>query len=746
MDAPACAYRNSLAEPVAGALSQSESAKEPVADETLAKDRNCPYQQRFLERVSYLPKADIERIKEALTYARRAHSGQTRLSGEAYITHPIAVAGMVADWCMDADTLCAALLHDVLEDTSARKEELAERFSPMVADMVDGLSKLDKIEFSSYREAQAENFRKMLFAMARDMRVVLIKLADRHHNLSTMSAVRSDKRRRIARETLEVYAPIANRLGLNKMFRDLQDISFTLIYPMRARVLSRAIAALRGGGVELLERIERSIQSKLNEVGVKGQIIGREKSLYSLYTKMVEKRRPFSQILDIYGFRIILPDIPSCYITLGTLHALYKPIPGKFKDYIAIPKANGYQSLHTTLIGPTGAPLEVQIRTEEMQHVAQEGVAAHWLYKDSVHSGADLQIRTHKWLHSLLEMQSGDSSEFFENVKIDLFPDEVYVFTPKGQIIALPQGATPVDLAYAIHTDIGHCCLAARINHELSPLRTELKSGDLVEIVTAAHANPNPAWLGYVKTGRARSRIRHFLRTAHNEASTALGERMLYQELLSMGVEPSSVTAAAWERLMRANGDHSVKEIFADIGMGKRLASIAARRLLMADENTAMPANSGTLVIQGVEGMAVQIGKCCHPIPGDPIIGSLKKGQGLIVHTHDCPVVLKSRLHEPHKWINVAWEPASGSLFDVRIGIEASKERGMLARIDTAISGEGANIEHVAMEDATEGAFSRWQFTVQVASRSHLARVMRSLRRIPQVVRINRLYPAEEKP
>ncbi|GHT93559.1 guanosine-3',5'-bis(diphosphate) 3'-pyrophosphohydrolase [Betaproteobacteria bacterium] len=700
--------------------------------------------QSFIASLDYLGGEDLERIKSAIIYADQAHADQVRLSGEPYVTHPLAVASVVAAWRMDADAVCAALLHDVLEDTGTAKDDLARRFNPSIADLVDGLSKLDKIEFSSYREAQAENFRKMLLAMARDLRVVLIKLADRYHNLSTMSAIRPDKRRRIARETLEIYAPIANRLGLNKMFRDLQDTSFGLIHPMRARALTRAVAAYQGNNQEIIGRIQESILHKMQEVGIRAQVFGREKSIYSIYTKMVEKRRAFAQIQDIYGFRVILADIPGCYLALGALHALYKPVPGKFKDYIAIPKANGYQSLHTTLIGPSGMPLEVQLRTEEMHHVAQEGVAAHWLYKDAVHSGADLQIRTHKWLHSLLEMQSGDSSEFFENVKIDLFPDDVYVFTPKGHIISLPQGATPVDLAYAIHTDVGNCCLAARINHELVPLRSELKNGDRVEIITAAHANPNPVWLSYVRTGRARSRIRHFLRTVHNEESAALGEQLLNQELISLGVDPASVPAAAWEHLIRASGNHSIKDVFTDIGLGKRLAPVAARRLL-ADDTIAVPTSSGTLVIRGAEGMAIQLANCCQPIPGDPIVGSIKKGQGLVVHTHDCPVIRKSRAHEPHKWIDVEWEPAPGHLFNVRIALEVKNARGVLGQVASAISNSGSNIENVTMEGDPEKMFNHLHFIIQVSSRSHLAQVMHSLRRIPNVIRINRMHHTEHK-
>ncbi|MDR3323154.1 MAG: bifunctional (p)ppGpp synthetase/guanosine-3',5'-bis(diphosphate) 3'-pyrophosphohydrolase, partial [Zoogloeaceae bacterium] len=536
-----------------------------------------PAYQVFLDSLDYLSPADLRRVKQAVRFADWAHQTQIRLSGEPYITHPLCVAGAIAEWRMDADALCAALLHDVLEDAEVSKAELSSRFGAGVGELVDGLSKLDKIEFSSHREAQAENFRKMLLAMARDLRVVLIKLADRHHNLQTMSAVRPDKRRRIAHETLEIYAPIANRLGLNTLFQELQDISFRLIYPLRTRVLRDALQTAQGHRREPLQRILESIYGKMGASGILSQVFGREKSLYSIYTKMKEKHLHFSQVLDIYGFRVVVKDIPACYLALGALHALYKPVPGKFKDYIAIPKANGYQSLHTSLIGPHGSPVEVQIRTEEMHHVAQEGVASHWLYKDAEHSGADLQIRTHKWLHSLLEMQSGDSSEFFENVKIDLFPDEVYVFTPRGRIISLPQGATPVDMAYAVHTDVGNCCIAVRINHELSSLRAELKNGDIVEIITAAHAHPNPAWLSYVKSGRARSKIRHFLRTVQNEESAGLGERLLNQELQSLGVSAIDIPPAAWERLLTSVGHHAIKEVFTDIGLGKRLAAVVAR-------------------------------------------------------------------------------------------------------------------------------------------------------------------------
>lgn len=704
-----------------------------------ARPQDDPEYQLLIDKLAYLTHEDVVRVRDAFDYSAQAHADQKRLSGEPYVTHPLAVASAVAEWRMDADAIIAALLHDVLEDTGASKEDLSERFGKQVADLVDGLSKLDRIEFNSYEEAQAENFRKMLMAMARDLRVVLIKLADRQHNLKTMSAIRPEKRRRIARETLEIYAPIASRLGLHKLYRDLQDISFEHIHPLRSQVLAKAMARARGNRRELFSKIQDGIKSKLAASHIEARVFGREKSLYSIYRKMQDKHLSFSQVLDIYGFRVVVVDVPTCYLAMGYLHALYKPVPGRFKDYIAIPRANGYQSLHTTLIGPYGTPVEVQIRTEEMHYVAQEGVASHWLYKDTVSSSADLQIKTHKWLQSLLEMQSGDSSEFFENVKIDLFPDEVYVFTPKGRIMSLPRGATPVDFAYMVHTDIGNCCIAAKINQELAPLRTELRNGDMVEIITAPHANPNPAWLGYVKTGRARSKIRHFMKTVHHEESSILGQRLLDQELLALGVNPSDVPAVAWERLVQASGNRSIKEVFSDIGMGKRLAAVAARRLLSQEEvSVPLPGAAGSLIIRGTEGVAIELASCCQPIPGDPIIGSIKKGQGLVVHTHDCAVIRKSRSREPNKWIDVEWEPAPGKLFNVRIRVEVKNLRGVLAKVASAIADSGSNIESISMTGDAEHLYSSLRFTVQVSNRTHLAEIMRRLRNLSEVSRIVR--------
>ena len=703
--------------------------------------REDPAYRVFVDTLNYLDPDEIALVLEAYNFSEQAHHGQTRLSGEPYITHPLAVAGALAEWRMDGQAVTAALLHDVMEDTAVTKSEIAERFGTQVADLVDGLSKLDKIEFQSYQDAQAENFRKMLMAMAHDLRIVLIKLADRRHNLQTMAPMRPEKRRRIAHETLEIYAPIATRLGLNNISRQLQDLSFKHIHPMRFRVLTRAVNAVRGNRRELLSKILDGIRSKLHEENIEAGVFGREKSLYSIYHKMVDKHLSFSQVLDIYGFRIIVRDIPTCYLAVGALHARYKPVPGKFKDYIAIPKENGYQSLHTTLIGPYGTPIEIQIRTKSMHHLAEEGIASHWLYKDSEESGADLQAKMHKWLQSLLELQgaAGDSSEFFEHVKVDLFPDEVYVFTPNGKILALPRGATVIDFAYAVHTDIGHRCVAARIDHELIPLSAELANGNQVEIITAPHANPNPAWLAYVKTGRARSKIRQFLKAIQQDGSSTLGEKMLNQELHTLGVLSSEIPTAVWERVIHDSGKKSRREIFSDIGLGRSLAAVFAHRLAAHDDVQQNETSvSKPLVIRGTEGLAIQLATCCKPIPGDPIIGLLRKGQGLRIHTHLCRIARKSRSSEPQNWIHVEWDPDPDQFFDVRIKVTAKNMRGLLGRVATAISQSGVNIEHVNMDAEKPGLFIELNFLVGVSGRRHLATLMRNLRRVPDVVRITR--------
>jgi guanosine-3',5'-bis(diphosphate) 3'-pyrophosphohydrolase len=686
----------------------------------------------------YLKPPDIERIEKAYQFSGKAHEGQYRDSGEPYISHPLAVAGILAGWHLDPQALMAALLHDVMEDTNVSKAEISRHFGKPVAELVDGLSKLDKIEFQSQQDAQAENFRKMLLAMARDVRVILIKLADRLHNMRTLGAVPPAKRRRVSRETLEIYAPIANRLGLNGLYQELQELAFSHLYPLRYRVLAKATKSARGNRRRVLGKILEEIKQRLSEAGIKVEVTGREKHLYSIYKKMLEKNLTFSQVLDIYGFRVVVEDAPACYLALGALHGLYKPVPGKFKDYIAIPKVNGYQALHTTLIGPFGTPVEIQIRTRDMHRVAEAGVASHWLYKTSDASLNDLQHKTHIWLQSLLDIQSesGDAAEFLEHIKVDLFPDEVYVFTPKGKIMALPRGATAVDFAYAVHTQVGNRCVATKINYELVPLRTELKNGDRVEIITASHANPNPAWLNYVKTGKARSHIRHFLKTMHYEESTDLGEKLLNQALRALNTELTEIGDEQWEKLLRDITAKSRLELFADIGLGKRFAAVVARKLLAASEQPPTEVSAGPIVIRGSEGMAVQFAKCCRPIPGDPIIGSIKKGQGIVIHTHDCPTAAKSRT-DPDKWLDVEWAPEPARLFDVGIHVAVMNQRGVLAKVAAAIAADGANINGISM-DEERSPYTNMHFTLQVIDRQHLARIKRGLRRIPEVVRIAR--------
>jgi GTP pyrophosphokinase len=571
--------------------------------------------------------------------------------------------------------------------------------------------------------------------------VILIKLADRLHNMRTLEAVGTEQRRRIARETLEIYAPIANRLGLNSIYQELEDLALKHLYPDRYRVLAKAVKAAGGNRREMVNKVLEAIRKKLKSAGVEAVAQGREKHLHSIYRKMREKHLTFAQVLDVYGFRIIVTDVPDCYRALGALHSLYKPIPGKFKDYVAIPKANGYQSLHTMLFGPYGTPIEVQIRTREMHKIAEAGVASHWLYKDSDASLSDLQKKTHQWLQSLLEMQSqsGDSVEFLEHLKVDLFPDEVYVFTPKGKILSLPRGATAVDFAYAVHTDIGNRCVAAKINQELMPLRTELKNGDRVEIITAAHARPNPLWLNFVATGKARSRIRHFLKTMHFHESAKLGERLLNQALSALGAQPADIQDAHWDKFKRDAGVKSRQEVLADIGLGKRLAAVVARRLLSRSEPGPNEAPArGSVIIHGSEGMAVQFAQCCRPIPGDPIIGIINKGQGMVIHTHDCSVAAKAR-HDPERVLDVAWDPETRKLFEVSIKLVVANQRGVLAKVAAEIAEAGSNIQNVAVDPEDGSSYTNMFFTLQVSNRLHLAHIMRALRRIPEVVRLTRV-------
>jgi len=700
----------------------------------------------LLQEVSaYLKPEDVENIQRAVDLSKSAHHGQLRQSGEAYVTHPIAVARILTSLYLDTQAIIAALLHDVVEDTEITTEDIATQFGKPVAELVEGLSKLDKLQFETVADAQAENFRKMLMAMARDVRVILIKLADRLHNMRTLGSVSREKSARIARETMEIYAPIANRLGLNDIFHELQDLSFKYLHPNRYSVLSKALKVARGNRREVVVKIQDAIRTRLGENNIQAEVKGREKHLYGIYQKMQAKSLAFSQVLDIYGFRVLVDDVNACYVALGLLHGLYKPIPGKFKDYIAIPKANGYQSLHTTLFGPFGTPIEVQIRTVEMGRIADAGVASHWLYKTSETPINDLHVKTHQWLQSLLESlsQSGDSVEFLEHLKVDLFPDEVYVFTPQGKILALPRGATAVDFAYSVHTDIGNRCVATKVNFEVVPLRTELKNGDRVEIITATHAHPNPAWLSFVVTSKARGQIRHTLKTMHLEESTKLGERLLSQALNSLGMRVADVEDASWEKLYREAGAKSRQEIFADIGLGRSLNTVIARKLARVTEDSSLneAAAKGVITIFGNEGMSVQFGKCCMPIPGDPIIGVIKSGQGLIIHTHDCHVLRKGR-NVSDDWLDVAWDKNINKLFDVSIKLIVANQRGVLAKVATAIADAESNIENVSF--SSEGDYTALYFTLQVNHRLHLANVMRNLRLIPEVIRITRIKNTQQ--
>ncbi len=687
---------------------------------------------------TYLRPADVAQIEEAFKVAALAHEGQFRKSGDPYITHPLSVATILAEWHLDPQALMAALLHDTVEDTSTTSKEISQQFGKSVSELVDGVSKLDRIEFQTEQQAQAENFRKMLLAMARDVRVILIKLADRLHNMRTMDAMDAGSQRRIARETLDIYGPIANRLGLHTVFQELQDLGFRYLFPNRYQVLTKAIRAARGNRREVVGKILTTINQRLSAFGVEAQVTGREKHLSSIYNKMLGKSLSFSEVLDIYGFRILVKDVAACYLALGALHTMYKPIPGKFKDYIAIPKTNGYQSLHTTLFGPFGTPIEIQIRTHEMHKIAEAGVASHWLYKSSDTPLSDVQQKTHQWLQSLLEIQteSGDAVEFLEHLKVDLFPDEVYVFTPKGMIKSLPKGSTPVDFAYDVHTDVGNRCVAAKINNELAPLRTPLSNGDRIEIITAQNAAPNPAWLNYVVTAKARSKIRHYLRTMLLDESVELGERLLNQALRALKVNPIDIKDSQWDQMLKGDRCKTRNEVLAEIGLGRRLNIVVARALLSRLDMQSLE-GQGSITIRGSEGIAVQFAHCCRPIPGDPIIGIIKKGQGLLIHTQDCRAIRQFRA-DPDKWVDVEWENNSGKLFDVAIKLMVANRRGVLATVASAIADAQSNIDSVSITKP-DGTYTEINFTVQVKDRTHLAALLHRLREIPEVVRITRV-------
>jgi GTP diphosphokinase / guanosine-3',5'-bis(diphosphate) 3'-diphosphatase len=712
------------------------------------------------DKLGYLSKADHKKVLEAYKFADAAHLGQFRVTGEPYITHPLAVAGLCADWKLDVQAIMAALMHDTIEDQGITKPELIERFGAPTAELVDGLTKLDKLHFSTREEGQAESFRKMLLAMARDVRVILVKLADRLHNMRTMAALPADKRTRIARETLDIYAPIAHRL---------QELSFEYLYPWRHGALSKAVQRARGHRRDIVERVRRDVDKAFVAAKIKVKVSGREKTVYSIYRKMREKHAGFAQVSDVFGFRIVVPTQTECYVALGVLHQLYKPVPGRFKDFVAIPKANGYQSLHTTLVSPLGTAVEFQIRTDAMHAVAETGIAAHWMYKvgeKGAKTADDAQRLGAMWLQSLIDIQdeTRDSAEFLEHVKIDLFPDAVYVFTPRSKILALPRGATPVDFAYAIHSDVGDHCVAAKINGDAVALRTELRSGDVVEIVTAPGARPNPAWLNMVRTGRARSKIRHFLKTMEHDESRAMGEKLLAQALRAQGLTlPSAdpadaVGAGLWQQLTRWSGNRGRAELMVDIALGRKIAGIVAKRLaqLMIDRGIRPDAVTltlgryggddggsaqGVVFIDGSEGASVQLAACCRPIPGDDVVGYLGRGEGLVVHTRDCRVGRRLFERDSERWMRIEWAEELSRPFETAVMVLVRNGKGVLAQIAAAIAAGEADITHLDMGEERASESAELKLLLSVRDRLHLADVLRMLRRAPAVQRVWRVKP-----
>ena len=693
---------------------------------------------------SYLGKDQINNVRRAYYYAEQAHEGQFRHTGDAYVTHPLAVASILSEMHMDHQSLMAAMLHDVIEDTGVTKTAIKSQFGNTVADLVDGVSKLNKITFSSHAEAQAENFQKMAMAMAKDLRVILVKIADRLHNMRTLEVLTSDKRRRIGRETLDIYAPIANRLGMNNVRVEFEELCFTALYPMRARRINAAVKRVRGNRKEIVLQIQTSLEACLEREGLPGRTIGREKHLYSIYEKMRSKHKSFSEIMDVYAFRIVVDSVDACYRVLGAVHSLYKPVPGRFKDYIAIPKANGYQSLHTTLFGMHGVPIEIQIRTEEMEAMANNGIASHWLYKSSDDLPSNAHIRAREWVNGLLDIQkhAGNSLEFIENVKIDLFPDEIYVFTPKGTIFELPAGSTAVDFAYAIHTDVGSSCVACRISRRLAPLSEPLQSGQTVEIITAPGTQPNPAWLSFVITGKARSNIRHHLKNQKYSESVALGRRLLNKALANFGSNLASVAKENINTVLNQTSLKSLDQLLEEIGLGNRMSYLIAQRLtkhsdLALLENGSKPEQQESLAIRGSEGMVMNYAKCCHPIPGDPIVGHISSGRGMVIHTDDCNNITEIR-DNPEKCVAVSWDPNVEGEFSVELRVELENLRGIIATLATTITGAEANIEKISTVER-DAHFIIVNLSLNVRNRVHLAHVMKRVRLIKAVTSVTRV-------
>lgn len=693
-----------------------------------------PYVLALKERVAYLPDEQVMRVLRAYEVGAHAHEGQARKSGEPYITHPVAVAGILAELGLDTETIIAAILHDTLEDTALSRTELAGEFGETVADLVDGVTKLDKMQFRSRQEADAESFRKMLLAMARDLRVILIKLADRLHNMRTLGAKDAESRRRIARETLEIYAPIAQRLGMNKFKAELQDLGFKALYPDRYRVISERIRAALGNRREAMGKIEAALSARLTSEHLPSRVIGRIKSPWSIYSKMRSEHKSFAQLMDVYGFRVVVESAMSCYMALGSVHSLYKPVDRRFKDFIAIPKANGYQSLHTVLLGPFGAPIEVQIRTAEMDSVAERGVAAHWAYKTDSGPANSAQARAREWLSSLADSQANtvSSSEFIENVKIDLFPDEVYLFTPRGDILSLPRNATALDFAYAVHTDVGDHAVAARVDKKLLPLRTRLESGQLVEIITAPSAVPNPAWLESVVTGKARTAIRQYLKHLQHEDAVDFGHRMLDRALDAQGSSLDAIPAAVLDRFLDASKLKRLEELLADIALGNRMPDLVASQLLAArgkQKGAATPAQHAVekIRITGAERGVLSFGNCCHPLPGDEIIGYLSTGKGIVVHRIECPNVVELR-KSPERCVAIEWDRDVQGDYRAELRIEVINRPGVLATVAAAIAAANSNIENVEYVER-DSAAATLLFALEVKNRKHLADVIRRVRR-----------------
>ncbi|AZM97807.1 MULTISPECIES: RelA/SpoT family protein [Halomonadaceae] len=695
----------------------------------------------------YLPPDEIQQVKRAFYYAEQAHDGQRRRSGEPYVTHPLAVANILANMHMDHQSLMAAMLHDVIEDTGVSKKALSAQFGKPVAELVDGVSKLTQITFEDKAVAQAENFQKMVLAMSRDIRVIIVKLADRLHNMRTLGALRPDKKRRIARETLEIYARIAGRLGINTIRVELEDLSFQAIHPMRSERIKRAVASARGNRRSAMREIQSSLQQSLDDEGLKGTVIGRQKHLLSIYKKMRDQRKPFAEIMDVFGFRIITEDVASCYRILGVVHNLYKPVPGRFKDYIAIPKANGYQSLHTTLFGQGGMPIEVQIRTREMEAMANNGIAAHWLYKagQTTHPIAEgSHARARAWVKGLLEMQrhAGDSLEFIEHVKNDLFPDDIYVFTPKGDIMELPQGATVIDFAYSVHTDIGNNCIACRIDRHLAPLSTRLESGQTLEIITAPGARPNLAWLNFVTTAKARSAIRHALKHQQQAEAVILGRRLLNKALAPFETSLEELDESVFAKAFKELDVASLDALLESLGLGNRMAHVVARRLVdVSNGGNADYVLSGdsekAVVISGSEGMVINFARCCHPLPGDPVVGHLSVGKGLVVHRSECKN-LGDRKNDPEKLFALEWSDSIDEDFPVALRIEIESRRGLVAELAGVVTDADANIERIGIEER-DARLSIVNLTLSVKGRVHLARIIKRIRNLPNVGKITRM-------